>query len=437
MKMRMLVATLTVSALLVSCGGRDAVEGTKSETQAGKAGPPGDTDAKEQAERREVREAAEPDKDRRDADDDAEKNHVDVSPENQKRLGITVAEVSEEPLAVSLQVTGSVQPIESRVARVRPLARGRIVDVLVRVGDRVDRGRELARFDNIEAGELATDYESARAELARLKVHLATATRQAERTRRLVEIGAVPQREHEASMGEQQQIEASIRAQESKISGMEARLRRFGTAGSAADQSSMASIRSPLGGVVIRVTAAPGDVVDPSSELFAVADISRVYVQAQVFEKDLGRVREGETATVVVDAYPDERFTGRVAVVGGTIDPRTRTIPVRLEVANPKALLKLDMFARVELATNVQKPALAVPSEAVQTLEGRHVVFVKSGDAEFSVRPVETGRATGGLVEIRRGLKAGEPVVTRGAFKVKSAMLAGELGDHDDDAKEK
>ncbi|MEZ5418097.1 MAG: efflux RND transporter periplasmic adaptor subunit [Vicinamibacterales bacterium] len=414
MKMHALALGLMVSVLAAACGGN---------TTAGRTAP-------ESAEPVPAELAGAPTDDH---DDDAAKDHVEVAPDVQRRLGIGVTAVTAESLAVSLRVTGSVQPIESRLAHVRPLARGRILDVLAQVGDHVTRGQALARFDNIEAGELAAQREGARADLARLRVQLGTATRQAERARRLAEIGAVPQREYEASLGEQQQIEASMLAQESAIAGLEQRLRRFGTSEAAADASSVATILSPLAGVLVRADVAPGDVVDGSTELFAVADISRVYVQAHVFEKDLGKVRQGQAATVTVDAYPDQRFPGTVAVVGGTVDPRTRTVPVRVEVANADARLKLDMFARVDLATDATQPGLAVRREAVQTLEGRQVVFVKSGDTDFMVREVDTGRLSGPLVEITRGLTAGEVVVTAGAFKLKSALLAGTLGDDDDD----
>jgi cobalt-zinc-cadmium efflux system membrane fusion protein len=419
MKMHRLALGLMAAFLGAACGGRQ----TAGEDAARAAPPSAERGAAGKAD-------AGPDE-----DEHAEKDHVEVAPDIQKRLGIGVTAVTPEPLAVSLRVTGSVQPMEGRLAHVRPMARGRILDVLAKVGDHVTRGQALARFDNIEAGELAAQRESARADLARLRVQLGTATRQAERARRLAEIGAVPQREYEASVGEQQQVEASIRAQESAVAGLEQRLRRFGTSEAAADASSVATILSPLAGVLVRADAAPGDVVDASTELFAVADISRVYVQSHVFEKDLGKVRQGQAATVTVDAYPDQRFPGRVAVVGGTVDPRTRTIPVRVEVANTNTELKLDMFARVDLATDARQPGLAVRREAVQSLEGRQVVFVKSGDTDFMVREVDIGRLSGVLVEITRGLSAGEVVVTSGAFRLKSALLAGTLVDDDDDAK--
>jgi cobalt-zinc-cadmium efflux system membrane fusion protein len=411
---------LTLTLLLAACSGRPAPD---NDGRTAAASPDAQAEGATQA--------------APDDDDDAEaKDHVDIAPDVQKRLGIAVAPVTSQPLAVALRATGSVQPIESRLAHVRPLAQGRILDVLVKVGDRVSRGQPLARFDNVEAGAVATERDRARAELARLRVQLGTATRQVERARRLAEIGAVPQREYEASLGEQQQLEASIRAQESAIAGLDLRLRRFGTADAAADASSVATIPSPITGVLVRAAAAPGDVVDATTELFTVADISRLYVEAQVFEKDLGAVRKGQPATITVDAYPDDRLPGTVAVVGAALDARTRTVPVRVEVANTGDRLKLDMFARVALATEATDQAIAVPREAVQNLDGRQVVFIRSGDTEFRVRHVAVGRLSGRLIEITEGITTGDVVVTTGAFKLKSAMLAGTLGDDDDDAKE-
>jgi cobalt-zinc-cadmium efflux system membrane fusion protein len=370
------------------------------------------------------------------ADVDQRPDAIEIPSETQQRLGIVVSSVAEGPLAMTLTVSGTVQPNESRVSRVRPLARGRVQAVRVKVGDRVTQGQVLADFDNIEAGELATQRDAARAELARLQAQLATATRQAERSRKLADIGAAPQKEYEANLSEQHQIEASITAQQSTVAGMEARLRRFGLQ-EGASGGAMTSIRSPLTGVVTHVAAAPGEVVDATSELFAIADLSRVYVQAQVFEQDLGQVRVGQLAAIRVDAYPDERFTGSVVAIGDVIDPQTRTAAVRCDVANPKSLLKLDMFATVELPTGNRRPALAVPTDAVQNYEGKSVVFVRASATRFEVRPVEVGRTVGAVAEVARGVRAGESVVTRGAFQVKSALLAKELGEKDDDKDKK
>ena len=370
-----------------------------------------------------------------DADKDTKPDVIDLPPATQRRLGITVTAIAERPLAVTLEMPATVQPNEGRMAHVRPLARGRVQAVHVKVGDHVEQGRALADFDNIEAGEIASQYDAARAELSRLQAQLATATSQAERSRKLTEIGAAPQKEYEANLGQQKQVEASIQAQESTVAGLETRLKRYGLPEGNASRAATV-IRAPLSGVVTVVSAAPGDVVDSSSDLFAIADISRVYVQAQVFEKDLGEVRVGQLGTIKVDPYPDESFSGRLVSIGDVIDPQTRTAAARFDVANPKGQLKLGMFTTVEVPIGTGRAALAVPTDAVQSYEGKSVVFVRTSPSQFAVRPVETGRAAAGLTEITRGLHAGDAVVTQGAFQVKSAALAKELGDDDKDKKE-
>jgi len=352
---------------------------------------------------------------------------VEITPEAQQRSGIVVSTATATPMTQQLQATGTVQAIDSSIAHIRPLTRGRLQDVLVKLGDRVMANQALAQLDNIEAGEIMTQYNTAQAELQRLKIQLAAQQRQVERNRRLAEIGASPQKDYEFSLAEQQAQQESIRAQENTIAGLTARLRRFGITDPASREAPMTAIRAPFAGVIIRVAAAPGDVVEAGSELFSVADLSMVYVQAQVYEKDLGQVHTGQTASISIDSYPGERFTGQVASISDLIDPQTRTAAVRCQVANPGARLKLDMLASVQFPTAMKRSALSVPEEAVQDIEGKPTVFVRTSPSQFSVRQVETGSSGNGRIEILRGLKEGEPVVSKGAFAVKSVLLGKEL----------
>lgn len=353
-----------------------------------------------------------------------EANVFEFSPEAQRRAGVVVEPVRLTPVKVMLRVTGSVQPIDSRVANLRPLARGRVQQVLVKVGDRVAKDQVLATFDNIEAGEVASQLNVARAELQRLKIQHANAKRQAERSRGLVSIGAVPAKEAEGAEAEAHGLEELIRAQESTIEGLNVRLRRFGFAG--AGQFPSSTVRAPFGGVVMKTEAAPGDVVDSSSVLFSVADLSHVYVEGQVYEKDLGKIRRGQAVEIRVDAYPDERFKGRIAAIKDLLDPRTRTAGVRSEVANPGGRLLLEMFATMLIPTGDLHTALTVPADSVQTVNRRHVVFIRKGELHFEAREVQT-IGEGARPEIIAGLKEGEPVVATGAFQLKSAFLAHEL----------
>jgi membrane fusion protein, heavy metal efflux system len=354
---------------------------------------------------------------------------VEMASEAQERAGVVVTPATMAPMVQRLHATGTVQPVDRSIGHIRPLARGRLEEVLVKVGDRVQPGQIIAQLDNIEAGEVSAQYNSARAELQKLKIQLAAQQRQVERNRRLAEIGAVPQKEYEFSLAEQQGLEAGIRAQESTIAGMSARLHRFGISDTDQNAAPTMPIRAPFAGVIIRMAAAPGDVVESSAELFALADLSTVYVQAQIYERDLGQIRIGEVASITVDSYPAEPFTGPVVSIGDLIDPQTRTAAVRCLVSNPSTRLKLDMLAAIDFPTSTKRTTLSVPADAVQAIEGRSVVFVRSSAERFSIRQVETGPTSEGRTEIIKGLSEGDPVVSKGAFAVKSVLLGKELGE--------
>lgn len=399
-----ILTMLVVCFALASCA-------KKEQFEAGKAGRTGD----EAHDEKHIEEA----------------NVVELSMEAQKQAGIEVQQARLGTVEVQIKATGTVQPIDSRIVHLRPLARGRVVQVLAKIGDRVERDQMLARFDNIEAGELSSQVDAARAELQRLRIQLATARRQAERARNLIDIGAVAVKEYEAAEADARALEEAVRAQQSTLAGIETRLRRFGAPTDS--DASLTAIRAPFAGVVIRTEAAPGDVVDSSSILFSIADLSRVYVEAQVYEKDIGKIRINQPALITVETYPGEVFRGRVVAIKDILNPQTRTAAVRCELANPAGKLKLEMFANVAIPTADTHLALTLPSDAVQTISRRQVVFVKKADLHFEAREVQV-LGDGPRIEITAGLKEGELVVVRGAFQLKSAFLAKELqSEHEHD----
>jgi len=354
---------------------------------------------------------------------------IQMTPEAQEHAGVQVSAVEIRQLQDHLQVTGTVQPVDSRVAHVRPIASGRISDVRVRIGDRVNQDSVLASFDNIEAGDLVSQYRSSKAELQRLKTQLALSAQQTERNRRLVEIGAAARKELELAEAEQKSVESNIEAQESVVSGLIAKLQRFGIDPDRSTASPTTQIRSPFAGVVTKVMASPGEVVGPETDLFEIADVVQVWVQAEVYEKDLNRIQVGQIAAITVDTYPDVQFFGKVAYIGDILDPQTRTVKVRCEVRNTDRKLKLDMFATVNLPTKLNRQALAVPAEAVQQIEGKNVVFVQKEPTKFERRNVTAGDSVQGMTEIMSGLEKGERIVTRGAFHLKSIVLGKQLGE--------
>lgn len=353
-----------------------------------------------------------------------EANVVEMSLEAQKRAGIAVEPARVSTVEVLIKATGTIQPVDSRIVHVRPLARGRVLQVLARVGDRVEKDQVLARFDNIEAGELSSQVDSSRAEVQRIRIQLANARRQSERARNLLEVGAVPAKEFESAEADAKALEESLRGQQSVLAGLETRLKRFG--GPFNGDASTTTIRAPFAGVVIQTEAAPGDVIDSSSVLFSIADLSRVYVEAQVYEKDLGKIRLRQPARISVYTYPGETFDGRIVAIKDILNPQTRTAAVRCELANPANRLKLEMFANLAIPTADTHEALSVTSDAVQTINRRQVIFVRKADLHFEAREVQVA-GDGPVLEITAGLKEGEPIVVKGAFQLKSAFLAKEL----------
>lgn len=353
---------------------------------------------------------------------------VTMEPVAQQHIGMTISPAKMTQLTEYLQVTGTVQPVDSRISQVRSLARGRLLEVRAKVGDRVRAGQELARIDNMDASELTAQLSSARAELQRFKILLAAQAKQVDRNKTLAEIGAAPRKDQEQSRAEYQAMEESIRSQEAVVNGLAARLRRFGTS-DPETRIVVTTITAPFDGIVTKAASAPGEVVEPAMELFTVADISRVWVQAEVYEKDLGRLQVAQSAIIHVDTYPDEPFSGRVTYIGDALDPQTRTAKVRCEVANGGARLKLDMFATVQLPTTFSRRAIAVPAGAIQQLDAKAVVFVQRDASHFEAREIRPGKTVNGEVEVLSGLREGEPVVMVGAFHLKSIISGKDLGE--------
>lgn len=356
---------------------------------------------------------------------------IAVEPEMQKIAGLVVWTVGTQELSEVIQTTAVVGPDETRVARVRPLADGRVLQVNVRVGDRVGNGQPLLTYDSITAGELLADYRSALASLKRAEAEAEAQRRSVERADKLVELGGVARGERERRDAEHQSSIAGVNSAKAAVANLEQKLTRLGV-----PQAALASARSggelvgvmrstvnaPLSGVVLQVQTAPGETIAPDRELFVIADLSRVWLQGDVYQKDLAKIRVGQNAIVTVDTYPGESFTGRVTHVSDVMDPDTRTAKVRCEVVNRDGRLKVQMFASLALPTSAPRTVIVVPSDAVQDIDGIPTVFVSVDKEHFSPRPIKVGATVGQWTEVSDGLQTGDLVVTKGALMLKSRL---------------
>lgn len=365
---------------------------------------------------------------------------VRMDPAAQKNIGLRLAPAQYRTLQRTIQATGIVSPNESRLAHVRPMARGRIVKLHVRLGDRVRAGQTLLVYDNVELGEVIGQYLAAAASLEKANAEAQVTRRAVERSKRLVDVGALARAEFERRSAEHTNSLTEVEGRRAEVDKVEEKLHRFGLdeedvqalnvregAGSHRE-ASHSRLRAPFDGVVIRSSAAEGEAFGPDDEVFDIADLSTAWVLADVYEKDIAAVRAGQAAAIVIDSYPGEVFRGSITYVSDFLDPKTRTAKVRCEVPNRDGRLKLEMFATVQLPTPDGRQAVTVPSAAIQQVVDRPTVFVRAGPDEFEVRPVEAGTAAGNWVEIVSGVRPGEEVATQGSFYLKSTLLRAEIG---------
>ncbi len=363
---------------------------------------------------------------------------VTVSDEVSKTIGLTVVPAEERPFATMIQTTGVVTPNDARVAHVRPLSAGRVEEVHVRPGDRVTAGQPLVTYDNVEMGQLAGEYRAAAAAVQRAEAEVAVASRALERAGRLVESGGIARAEYERRDAEHKRAVAALSSERAAMSNVEQKLRRFGATsgdlgrlntdqGTGAAGASRAVLRAPFAGVVTATKAAPGDVVDTQTELATVADLSTVWVMGDIYQKDLGSVRRGQEALITVESYPGETFTGRITNISDVLDPGTRTAKVRAEVPNRDGRLKLEMFVQMQVPTGATVPTVVIPATALQEIDEQQAVFVQASEDRYEKRAVTIGTAQGGLVPVVDGLKAGDRVVTTGAFMLKSKLKAASI----------
>ena len=179
------------------------------------------------------------------------------------------------------------------------------------------------------------------------------------------------------------------------------------------------TLRSPITGVVTAKNVVEGARITPADFPLEVTDLSHVWVQADAYETDLGRIKLGMPATLTLEAFPGKTFQGRVAFVDPLLDPKTRTAKVRIEFANPGLLLKPEMYGDV-MVKGAGRKGMLIPRDAVLEAGTQSIAFIAVGDGRFTPRVVETGASIGEDVEILSGLKAGEEVVTRANFLVDS-----------------
>ncbi len=353
---------------------------------------------------------------------------IALSPEALVNAGITVAAAEIRALRTEIETTGAVDFDQRRFAHVSPRVGGRVEAVLADLGADVRAGQILARIDSIELGKAIGEYlqARARAELARETF---------ERERGLFTERVSSQQEMLAAQASARETDAAFRGAEEHLHLLGLSEDQVEALGYDQPRASIYEVRAPFAATVVERHVTLGEMVEPQSQLFQIADLSRVWVWIDVFERDLARVHLGDGVELQVETYPGAAFAGKVVYLASRVEIESRTARARIEVPNSDRRLRPGMFARVRIsdphaadgkADSVT--ALVVPEGALQRDGDQALVFVALGDGRFELRPVRTGRKGEGFVEILDGLAVGEAVATTGTFVLKSEASRESLG---------
>lgn len=337
-------------------------------------------------------------------------NEVHLSTEAIARAGIRVAGVERRALTGGTAIPAEIQFEPSSTAHVGPLVPGRITKVAVALGDRVKRGQLLGVVASSNVSEAR-----ARLDRARARISAAEATLKRQQQLKAEGIGA-----------DRLLIDAEAQVSElrAEVAGLERQLAVFGS-GSAGELT----LTAPIEGVVVAVHATLGETASPEEPAFIVTDPTKIWVRGNVPELEIAKVEIGAAALVRLHAFPGLTMTGSITYVAPALDEVSRSLPIRVSLQAPDPRLKGGLFGSIELLGKyAEERVLVVPIEAVATLDGQTVVFVRAHE-EGHFRPVAValGRRAGSWIEVRSGLSEGERVAENGAFTIKSALRRGQL----------
>jgi len=307
----------------------------------------------------------------------------------------------------ALTATGKVQFAEDRIAHILPPVSGQVQQLRAQVGDAVHAGEILFMLNSRDVAAAFAEHVSAHRDLDLAQKTFAM-------TQDLFDHQA-------ASKISLQQAENDVAKQTARLQQDEQVLRVLGVdMPESTDQSAIAPrvpVRTPISGVVTQRAVTDGQFVDTQAQpLLTIADLSTVWVLADVFERDLRHISLGQRAEVTTTAYPDERFMARIAQIGNIVDSETHTVSVRFLVANPNVRLKPGMFATASLYLPPGSNTLTVPATAVFMEDGKSYSYVQSSDRTFVRREVSAAPDGGSRVRVMAGLRAGDRIVTDGVL---------------------
>jgi len=370
-----------------------------------------------------------------------------ITKESQLLFNIRTAPVEQRKITSGLKVTGAVHARPNAQAIISPPVSGRVFfNGNITVGTAVGRGERIGTIEQVlgapEQASLegqkvglqtaALEQQAKQAEqianAQQARARLVQAERELRRATNLVEVGAAPKKRVEeaqtAVLIAKQEVEAAEK--QAVVAGQQVKLSRESVA--RVNPVRIFPLTSPVTGIIKELKATTGQQVEAGAQLLEVVNLTTVFLEAQVFEKDLSTVRDSRRAAYTAAGMPGEVYQigeggdGRLVTIGQTVDPQTRTVPVVFEVTNPLNHLRDGMFVEITIDTTGENKVLSVPKQAVITEQGRTYVYVFEGGEVFEKRVVVVGSEGADYYEIKSGVKEGERVVVEGIYQLRSTQ---------------
>ncbi len=341
-----------------------------------------------------------------------------------KAAGLRNTPVEKKKIGSVLTAAGIVRPNADRVAHISSKVGGRVAEIHVFQGAKVKAGTPLLTLDSLQVGEAAVDLLKARSSVDISKVNF-------DREEELLKKNATRGVDHVEAKNQYLRAQADVRSARQ-------RLLLLGWAPERVDKlswddtalMSRITIVSPIDGEVIRKHASVGEVIQPETNLYTIADLSTVWVELSLFQKDIRQVHREQPVETICEGHAGKIFLGKVTYVGSSVAEETRTFTVRVVLDNPEGHLRPGMYVTSHLRDDEDEHAkerLLVPISALTTLDNAPTVFVSRAPGVYERRAVTPGQVFGTLQEILAGLKEGEDVVTEGTFILKSELLRSEM----------
>ncbi|EOQ87573.1 efflux transporter, RND family, MFP subunit [Leptospira yanagawae serovar Saopaulo str. Sao Paulo = ATCC 700523] len=349
-----------------------------------------------------------------------DKSKFIISKEIQKNHPFSIVYLQEKALEEELQLPGTVSYDMNNVAKVGSRVNGRILQVFVKEGEYVKKGTALASIQSVDLGTTEANYLKARARLEALKV-------QADRAKDLYERKVTSAKEYEMSLMDYKSVKAEMETSRNALENLGLNETEIANLEAGKYNSKNLYIRTPISGTVTEREAIIGQAVNARDNLFTVADLSVLWINLEVYEKDLASIRMGNEARVIPIGSKEESIKAVVSHVGDVIDPIKKTAEIRLEVRTSKGKVRPGQSVTATVvgamvASSVNK-AKVIPSNCIHKIEGENFIFVRNGDGSFSAKKIGIGKLYDNWVEVTNGVESGEAIVEEGSFVLKSEYL--------------